>query len=196
MEEQTATPAPEGEEPAKARSATTEGWQEVGEQFQALGHSLATALRMTWTDEENQRRLQALRGGVESMVENVGQAIRERAVAPATEQARETVSKAAGTAAGTARVAGERAVQEVRPHLVQALHRLNAELQTMITRMEQAEAPAPPAPAPAAPAPAAPAPEAPAPAAEPGPEAEPAPTPEPGGAEPPEPPHEKKWYEQ
>ena len=39
---------------------TAESWQEVGKQFAQLGQSLATAVRASWYDEENRKRLQAM----------------------------------------------------------------------------------------------------------------------------------------
>jgi hypothetical protein len=71
--------------------------------------------------------------GVESMVNDVGQAIRETANSPQAQQARGEVKKAADSV----RSAGEQTVQEVRPHLVSALRQLNDELQKLIVRMEQ-----------------------------------------------------------
>jgi hypothetical protein len=160
-DEQTPIPSEEAEPTAPAEQPaatgpTTESWQEVGKQFQALGKSLATAVRASWYDEENRKRLQALQTGLESMVRDVSQAVHERAVTPAAQKTRAGV---------------ERAGQEVRPRVISTLRQLNTELERIIGRMDQppaatapadAEAPAAEAPvepaAPAAPAePAAPA---------------------------------------
>jgi hypothetical protein len=112
-----------------------EAWQEVGKQFQALGESLATAFRTAWHDEQNRKRVQEMQQGVEAMVNEVGQAIRETAKSPQAQQAKEEVLKAAESV----RVAGEQTMQEVRPHLVEALRQLNDELQKFIGRMEQSK---------------------------------------------------------
>ena len=150
-DEQTPIPSEEAEPTAPAEQPaapgpTTESWQEVGKQFQALGKSLATAVRASWYDEENRKRLQALQTGLESMVHDVSQAVHERAVTPAAQKTRAGV---------------ERAGQEVRPRVISTLRQLNAELERIIGRMDQppaAEAPAPEAPAAEAPVePAAPA---------------------------------------
>jgi hypothetical protein len=134
-EEQTTKPAEE------AQPASSEVWQEVGQQFQALGESLAAALRTAWHKEENRQRVQEMRSGVEAMVNEVGKAIKESAASPQVQQARTEAEKAAESL----RTAGEQTVQEVRPHLLSALRQVNAELQKMISHMEQEKPPEKPA---------------------------------------------------
>jgi hypothetical protein len=126
----------------ETRPASGENWQEVGRQFQALGQSLAAALRTTWAEEEERGRLQALQTGLKSMVHDVDTAIKEQAVP----QVKQEVTKAAHTA----KAAGRQAAQEARPHVLSALRQLNDELQKMIARMEQAQTttPQPETPAP------------------------------------------------
>lgn len=112
-----------------------ESWREVGRQFKALGESLAKAFRTAWESEENRQHLEDMKVGLEAMVDQVGQAIKETTVSPEAQQARREVEKAAESA----RVAGEKALQEARPHLISALGQVNAELQKVITRLEQGE---------------------------------------------------------
>ncbi len=192
--------APEGPQTTTAGtpSASVESWQEVGKQFQQLGQSLAEALRATWYDEENRRKLQAMQTGLEAMVVQVGTAVKETAVTPAAQKTREGATKAVQGA----RVAGAQALQEARPHVLSALQSLNEELQRLISRMEQAQ----PAAGAGAPAPAAgtPAPQAPEartvqiPVTTPAPEAPEAATPEPPAPPAPEAPKadEPKWWQQ
>lgn len=123
------------------RAGSSDAWREVGRQFQVLGESLASALRVSLESEENRKHLQSLQTGVESMLKEVSQAIRETASSPKTQQ----VKSDAERAASSVRAAGEQTVQEVRPHLVAALRQVNAELQKFISRMEQ-EQPAPATP--------------------------------------------------
>jgi hypothetical protein len=148
------TPRPEG-----ASTPTSEAWQEVGKQFQALGESLATAFRAAWTDEQNRKRVQDMRQGVEQMLNEVGKALDETAKSPQVQQARTEAKKAAESM----RVAGGQTYQDLRPQIVSALRQLNSELQKFIVRMESksaesakangtaAETPAAPAETPAAP---------------------------------------------
>ena len=142
------TPRPEGTQPS-----TSEAWQAVGKQFQSLGESLATAFRTAWTDEQNRKRMQDVRQGVEQMLTDVGKALDETAKSPQVQQAKVDAKKAAESV----RVAGEQTYQEVRPQLESALRQLNDELQKLIGRLETAkptastsDTPAEP-PAPAAP---------------------------------------------
>ena len=108
-------------------------WNEVGRQFKALGESLAQTMRTAWQNEETQRQLQEVRTGLESMVKDVEKAIKDSAETPQGQQIRQDVNRAAGSL----RTAGEQTVQEVRPHLIDALQKVNAELQKMVDRMEE-----------------------------------------------------------
>jgi ElaB/YqjD/DUF883 family membrane-anchored ribosome-binding protein len=143
MSEQNTT-RPEG-----TQTSTSEAWQEVGKQFQALGESLATAFRTAWTDEQSRKRMQDVREGVEQMLNDVGKALDETAKSPQMQQAKVEAKKAAASM----KVAGEQTYQEVRPQLESALRQLNDELQKLIGRLETskpaASTPATPAEPPA-----------------------------------------------
>lgn len=112
--------------------SSRDAWQDVGRQFQQLGESLAQAVRTAWNDEENRRKVQEMQNGLESMVNEVGQAIRDTAQSPEGQRAKETAQRTVQTIAD----AGEQTVQEVRPHLINALQQLNEELQKFVNRME------------------------------------------------------------
>ena len=110
-----------------------DAWREVGDQFKALGESLATAFRTFWEKVETREHLQSMKEGLEAMVDQVGQAIEETSASPEGQQVRQEAEKAAESA----RAAGEKALQDARPHLISTLGQVNAELQKMIDRMEQ-----------------------------------------------------------
>ncbi|MCL4562543.1 MAG: hypothetical protein M1281_18265 [Chloroflexi bacterium] len=114
-------------------SSSGEAWQEVGRQFEALGDSLAQALRTAWKDEGNRQKVKEMQNGLESMVKKIDQAIQEKAATPEGQQIKEEAKKAAENL----RTAGQQTYQEVRPRLVTALQQLNSEIQKMIDRMEQ-----------------------------------------------------------
>lgn len=114
---------------------TNEAWQEVGRQFQALGESLAAAIQAAWQNEEVRRQAQEMKSGLEAMVNDVGQAIKETASSPKAQ----SVKTEAVKAAESVRTAGEETVQEVRPHLVSALQTLNDELQKLIGRLQSSK---------------------------------------------------------
>lgn len=107
-------------------------WDDVGRQFQQLGESLANAFRAAWENEQNQQRMNEFRSGVESMVKEVDRAIRETADSPQGQRVRAEAERAVQSV----QKAGEKTAQEVKPHLVTALHSLNDALQKWIERME------------------------------------------------------------
>ncbi len=120
-------------EEEKTSQTAAEAWREVGKQFQALGESLAAALRVAFDTPENRQRTEDLRATVEAMANEVERAIRETAESPQGQKVRAEATRVAASV----RDAGEQTVQEVRPHLVSALRQLNDELQRMIRQMER-----------------------------------------------------------
>ncbi len=126
----------------QTKQTTDEAWREVGKQFQALGESLAEALRTAWESEETRQHVQNMQDGLEAMVNKVGQAIKEASASPEAQKLRGGAEKAAESV----RAAGEQTWQEARPHLLSALNQANAELQKMIGRLKRkgaaSEAPA------------------------------------------------------
>lgn len=119
--------------PGENESGSTDAWRDVGRQFESLGASLAQAVRAAWNDEENRRRVQEMQTGLESMVRDVGEAINETVNSPKGQEVAGDVQRAADHLVE----AGEKTVQEVRPHLMQALEQLNSELQKLIDRMNR-----------------------------------------------------------
>ncbi len=117
-----------------------EAWREVGEQFKVLGKTLADAFRVSWQSEENRRRFQELRTGLETMVKEITKAINESMTSP---QAQEARSQAARTAE-TVRTAGEQSAQEIRVELLAALRQINEELRKCVNRMESSKPSGPP----------------------------------------------------
>ena len=107
-------------------------WQEVGRQFQTLGESLAAAMRSAWEREENRKRLEEMQNGLESMVDEVGKAIKDTTNSPQAQQVKEEAQKAAGSFSN----AFEQSAQEVRPQLLSALRQVNVELQKLIDRLK------------------------------------------------------------
>jgi dsDNA-specific endonuclease/ATPase MutS2 len=134
-EEQKIPPQEESSAPRTGQSS----WQEVGQQFQALGESLAQAMRAAWQNEETQRRLQEMRTGLESMARDVGKAVEETANTPQGQKIRQEAQHTATSL----RTATEQTIQEVRPQLINALQNLNDELQKLVSRIESSPAPGP-----------------------------------------------------
>ena len=83
-------------QPAEQSSPTSnETWQEVGQQFRALGESLATAVRAALENEETRRHMQELQTGLKAMINEVDQAVRDVAASPEGQRVRTEVEKAA-----------------------------------------------------------------------------------------------------
>lgn len=115
------------------RAAAQDAWQEVGSQFQQLGDSLAAAVRTAWNDEENRRKIGEMKAGLEAMVKEVGNAIEDTANTPEGQRVKQGMHRTAENLVS----AGEQTVQEIRPHLLNALQQLNNELDKLVNRMEQ-----------------------------------------------------------
>jgi len=116
--------------------SSTDPWREVGQQFEALGQSLAAAFRTIWEREENRQHAEQIKSGMEQMADEVTQAVKQAAKSTEGQEVRQQVRKAADSA----QKAGKEAFDEARPHLVSALRQVNSELQKVI---EQWEAKAP-----------------------------------------------------
>jgi hypothetical protein len=121
------------QEDSRTPSASEISWQEVGRQFQALGESLAQAMRAAWENEETQRRVHEMRTGLEAMARDVGKAVEDTANSPKGQKIRQEAEHTAESL----RTATEQTVQEVRPQLIGALQTLNEELQKLINRIEK-----------------------------------------------------------
>ncbi|HEY9089542.1 MAG TPA: hypothetical protein VIO36_15335 [Anaerolineaceae bacterium] len=119
--------------PQEDRNSSQDAWQDVGRQFQALGASLAQAVRSAWNDEANRERVKEMQSGLESMVREVGDAISDTANSPEGQKLQQDAKRAAEDLVD----AGEQTVQEVRPHLMQALEQLNTELTKLVDRLNK-----------------------------------------------------------
>ncbi len=109
-----------------------DAWKEVGNQFAALGAGLAAAFRTGWRNEESRRHLKEMKGGLESLVNELGAAFRESAATPEAQR-----SRMKPDAVGTFRSAGEKTVQEIRPKITAALNDLNEEVRKLAGRAKK-----------------------------------------------------------
>ena len=110
-----------------------EPWSEVGRQFQALGESIANAVRAAWEDEGNRQQLRDLQAGMEKMANDIGEAIRQASESPEGQRFKEEARKAADSA----HAAGSKAWQDARPHVVSALRKVGSELEKIIGNLEE-----------------------------------------------------------
>lgn len=115
------------------QQAAKDAWNEVGQQFKSLGESLASAFNATWHSDETREHLKGMQAGLEAMVDRISQITKEVSESGEAQKVQAEVEKAAQSA----KVAGQEAVEEVRPHLLSAFRKIREELDQMISRMEQ-----------------------------------------------------------
>jgi hypothetical protein len=134
---------PAKESPAGTGDASGGDWREVTEALNALAASVGRATKAAMENEENRRRLQELGDGLASLARKVGESVDAAAATPEGRQVKEAVVRAAETV----RDAGDKAAEQLRPHVLSAVEAANEKFRRAA---EQWEKPAEPAPAPAA----------------------------------------------
>jgi hypothetical protein len=117
------------------RSEARQAWEEVGQQFQELGVSLAAAFNALWANEETQQHLESLKAGLKSLADEVSVAVNKSAASPEAAKAKVEAKKAAESA----KYATSKAFEEARPQITSALKQVNAELQKLIEQLESNE---------------------------------------------------------
>ncbi|MBN1486657.1 MAG: hypothetical protein JW981_03380 [Anaerolineae bacterium] len=130
----------QGAEQGTYQHQTDAAWKDVGEQFKNLGESIADAFSSLWEDESTRQHVKDLESGLESMVDSLGDAINKAAHSEEAQKIRSEADKMARSA----REAGQKAYNETRPKLIQALQKVNEEIQNLIGNLERepgAEAP-------------------------------------------------------
>jgi hypothetical protein len=121
---------PTFEEEVRSRTEAEEAWRNVGNQFEALGQSLADTFRSMWESEENRQHAREMRDGLKHLVNDVARAINEAAEAEGG-----TVRTEAKQAAESTGRAVKVTWQDLEPQLAAALERVNDELEGLISRL-------------------------------------------------------------
>lgn len=119
----------------KTEAPAGESWVEVGQRFQSLGESIAAAFKSTWENEETQAQWEKVKIDMEAAANDIGRAAQETA---ATEEAQKAKAEAYKTAEA-AQQAGQEAMDEVKPHLLDAFRKIRTELDKAIESMENSE---------------------------------------------------------
>ncbi len=110
----------------------SEAWKEVGERFEQLGRSLAETIQTAWKNEQVRSQAEEMKSGLEALVQQVGAAVKETGES-------QDLHREAGATAKSVQTAGEQTVEELRPHLIDALHELDQQLQKLIRGIETEE---------------------------------------------------------
>lgn len=118
-----------GGEPAEANSA----WQDVVEEFDALGEAIARWAKSAVADPDNKRRLDELGDRLENLIDDVGASIKGAAEGDVGQSFREAADKT-----GEAfKVAGQRFSDEVGPRLASAFRTVGDKLRGAADRMDE-----------------------------------------------------------
>ena len=120
-------------EEKQTQPSASDAWHEVGQQFRALGESLAAAFKTTWESEETRQNMEKMQAGLEDMVDEIDQATKKVVDSEEGQKVKAELEKAAQSA----QTAGQEAIEEVRPHLLNAFQKIRTELDQIIARMEQ-----------------------------------------------------------
>jgi chaperonin cofactor prefoldin len=123
------TPEPQAETSEQAAVSLEDSWREVGRQFENLGRGIADAFRAAGKTEQAVE----MRDGLETMISDIGKAIREAAESPQGQKVREETNRTVEVL----RTAGETTVREARPQVISALKQLNDELQKLVNKIEK-----------------------------------------------------------
>lgn len=121
------------------RKSSAEAWREVGQRFEALGHSVAAAFKEAWQDEASQEALHEVEVGLQSAARAVADTVDEAAASPEGKQLLEEAERFAQSA----QEAGKEALDEARPQLLAALQSVRAGLQSAIDALQQTRSGAP-----------------------------------------------------
>ncbi len=108
------------------------GWDDVGRQFQALGDSLAAAFRTAWQDEGNRQKVDEIKNSLGQLGKEIGKAVEESASSDEGQKFLHEVEKAINSL----QQATVDSAQEMKPHLVTTLRKIDQEIQKLIEKVE------------------------------------------------------------
>jgi hypothetical protein len=127
---------PTSEEPQTSQSKANP-WEDVVRDFQSLGRNIASAIQSTLDEEKTKERLQELQTNIETISNQVANSIDEAVHSPKVSSAKKEAEKAVHDA----RIFGNQAYHEAKPHLVGALESLNRGIEKIIERLNQNDTP-------------------------------------------------------
>ena len=121
------------EEQDRTSDATSaQAWQRVGEQFEALGKSLAAAFQEAWHDEANREAAREVESGLKSMSRAVADAVDEAAHSPEGQRLRADAERMAQSA----HEVGKQAIDEARPQILAAFQSIQQGLQSALDELQ------------------------------------------------------------
>jgi hypothetical protein len=102
-------------------------WEDIGQQFRALGESLAAAIQATWENETTQKHVESVKTGMTEVANDISAAIKNAADSEEGQRVK---------------VEAQKAGEEIRPHLLNAFRKIKEGLDQIITDMEDPDDPA------------------------------------------------------
>ena len=118
---------------ASAEPTPTDAWNEVGQQFQTLGESLAAAVNTSVQDEKVQQELKKMQAELDATVAQIKQKVKEASDAAKSVD----VEGEAKTLDEQVQAAGQELIKEIQPQLAEALKKMQASLDKIVKDLEQ-----------------------------------------------------------
>jgi hypothetical protein len=122
-----------------SRSSAQSHWASVLQDFQTLGQTIMGAMKETWQDERSREYLDELRYGIQSLANKVSRKVDESLKSDESETSNtkgSEVKREVKRAVDEVKEAGTRIYGDSRPHLVNALKKVNDSIQELIERLE------------------------------------------------------------
>jgi hypothetical protein len=117
----------------------TDAWNEVGQQIQMLGASLASAFNASVQDEEVQQQLKTLQSELDTAAAQINQKAKEVSESVKSVNVEEETKKLDDET----QAAGQDLVKEVQPHLLNALKKMQTGLDQIVNNLEKEDTEAP-----------------------------------------------------
>jgi len=120
------------QESAESNRETTDAWTRVGQQFQILGDTIASAVTASFQSEESKQQLDKMRTEFHAAANQINQAVKDTVESEHGQHVRTETEKFARSA----QESGQEVIQEIRPHMLAAFRSMQAGLDQIITNME------------------------------------------------------------
>ena len=124
------------QESSQSKQETTDAWARVGQQFQILGDTIASAVTASLESEETKQQLDKMRTEFEAAANQVNQAVKDTVESEQGQQVRAETEKFARSA----QESGQEIIQEIKPHLLAAFRTMQTGLDQIITNIETQQA--------------------------------------------------------
>ena len=120
----------------QSKQETTDAWARVGQQFQILGDTIASAVTSSLESEETKQQMDKMRTEFTTAANQMNQAVKDTVESEQGQQVRAETEKFARSA----QESGQEVIQEIKPHLLAAFRTMQAGLDQIITNMETQQA--------------------------------------------------------